>query len=425
MIAVLDLVYALLAIGFLISCLWLLYNVPIAAVGVRQLRKNKQKSNGEKIGAEKLPVFSVVVPAKNEGKVIGRLLDALSRLNYPKDRVEVIVVEDGSTDNTVEICRRFANERLLNLRILQKACSDGKPSALNLAIKHATGDIVGFFDADSVPDRDVLLKAAEYFGDVQVAAVQGRTYSINSDENMLTKLLSHEETVWFEAYLRGRDVLRLFVHLKGSCQFVRREVLEELNGFDESALSEDMEISAKLVKSDHGIRYGPDVVSWEECPSSWRQLFKQRIRWFRGCIEVGFKYGSLIRKPGRRTLDAETTFFGPLTLIVSLATYLAAFGAVFVPFSLSPLVQCVMNLAALAFTGTLILCGLALIYASKPRKMRNLLWVPFLYVYWNVQAFIAVYAILCIVLRRRRLWTKTEKSGVIATGKQDVLNILG
>jgi hypothetical protein len=112
-------------------------------------------------------------------------------------------------------------------------------------------------------------------------------------------------------------------------------------------------------------------------------------------------------------------------MIVSLASYVAAVGAIFVPLSLSPALQCVMNLAALAFTGTLILAGLALIYASKPWKLSNLLWVPFLYAYWNVQAFIAVYAMLCIVFRRRRLWTKTEKSGVIATGKQDVLKILG
>jgi cellulose synthase/poly-beta-1,6-N-acetylglucosamine synthase-like glycosyltransferase len=419
--AVFDLVYALLAAGFLISCLWLLYNVPIAAVGVRQLRKSRRKSAEEKMAPDRLPVFSVVIPAKNEEKVIGRLLDALSRLNYPRDKVEVIVVEDGSTDGTVGICRGFA-DRLLNFKILQKTVSDGKPSALNLGIEHATGEIVGFFDADSVPDKDVLLRAASYFQSADVVAVQGRTHSINSDENMLTRMLSHEETVWFEAYLRGRDVLKLFVHLKGSCQFVRRQVLEELNGFDESVLSEDMEISAKLAENGYGIRYAPDVVSWQESPASWKQLFKQRVRWFRGCVEVGLKYGSLMRKPGRRTLDAETTFFGPLTLILSLASYLAAFGAVLVPFSLSPVVQFVMNLAALAFTGTLILCGLALIYASRPRRLRSLLWVPFLYVYWNVQAFMAVYAVFCIVFRRRRVWTKTEKSGVIATGKQDALN---
>jgi len=85
---VMDLLYALLAFGFVVSCLWLVYNVPIAAAGVRQLRKNRQKPSGGKIPEERLPTFSIVIPAKNEEKVIGRLLSALSTLNYPRDKVE-------------------------------------------------------------------------------------------------------------------------------------------------------------------------------------------------------------------------------------------------------------------------------------------------------------------------------------------------
>ena len=409
----LDLLYVLSAFGFIFSCLWLSYNVPIGFAGVRHLRKSKEKVEDTLVGD--LPAFSIVVPVKNEEKVIGRLLGALSRLNYPRDKVEVVVVEDGSTDSTVEVCRRFADEKLLNLRILRKAHSDGKPSALNLAIRHATGVIVGFFDADSVPDTNVLLKAAGYFHSSEVVAVQGRTHSINSDENMLTKLLSHEETILFEAYLRGRDVLKLFVHLKGSCQFLRRSVLEELKGFDESALSEDMEFSAKLAEKNYGVKYAPDVVSWEESPASWKQLFGQRTRWFRGCVEVGFRYGSLMRKPGRRAFDAETTFFGPLILVVSLAAYLAALSAVLVPFTLAFGLQFIMDLAALAFTGSLVLGGLALVYASKPRRLIDALWIPFLYLYWNVLAFVALYAMACILFRRSRVWTKSEKTGVIAS----------
>ncbi len=411
-----DLLYAFLAVGFVVSCLWLVYNVPIAAAGVRQLRKKKQEAHVEKSPVERLPVFSIVIPAKNEEKVVGRLLNALLRLDYPKDKVEVIVVEDGSTDETVDICERFAVGNL-NLKILRKSCSNGKPSALNLAIKNATGDIIGFFDADNVPDRDVLRKAAEYFSSPQVVAIQGRTHSINSDENMLTKLLSHEEMIWFEAYLRGRDVLKLFVHLKGSCQFLRRQVLEELNGFDERVLSEDMEISARLAKKGYGINYAPDVVSWQESPACWKQLFTQRIRWFRGCIELGFKYGSLMRKPSRRSFDAETTFFAPLILIASLVTYLASFNVLFPVFHVSPALQLTMTAAALAFTGTLILCGMALIYASRPRKLRSLLWIPFLYIYWSLQAIIALYAMLLILFRVRRKWSKTEKRGVVASSR--------
>ena len=144
---------------------------------------------------------------------------------------------------------------------------------------------------------------------------------------MLTQFISYEEAVWCEAYLRGKDKLNLFVHLKGSCQFIRRDVLEKLEGFDEAVLSEDMEISARLVENDYKIRYASDVVAWQESPSNLKTLFKQRTRWFRGTMEVAFKYGRLMTKLNRINFDAETTLFGPFILIASLAPYLAAFWA--------------------------------------------------------------------------------------------------
>ena len=120
--------------------------------------------------------------------------------------------------------------------------------------------------------------------------------TINADENMLTKFISYEEAVWCEAYLRGKDVLDLFVHLRGSCQFIRRNVLEKLGGFSEDALSEDMELSVRLTKENYRIKYAPDVYAWQESPSSLKQLFRQRVRWFRGTIEVALKYGKLATK---------------------------------------------------------------------------------------------------------------------------------
>jgi hypothetical protein len=127
-----------------------------------------------------------------------------------------------------------------------------------------------------------------------------------------------------------------------------------------------------------------------------------------------------MRKPGRRAFDAETTFFGPLILVVSLAAYLAALSAVLVPFTLGSGLQFIMDLAALAFTGSLVLGGLALVYASKPRRLIDALWIPFLYLYWNVLAFVALYAMACILFRRSRVWTKSEKTGVIASDRWNV-----
>ena len=398
---------------FFFVCAWSLYNLPILAAGVRHMRRSKKLKKMQS-RRKILPTFSIVVPVKNEGKVVGRLLDALSNLDYPADKKEIVIVEDGSTDESLSVCRKYAEDSGLNIKILHKPSSDGKPSALNYGIAHASGEIVGIFDADNVPARDALLNVCGFLADPAVAAVQGRTSSINAEENMLTKFLSHEETVWCEVYLRGKDVLSLFVHLKGSCQFIRRDVLERLKGFDENVLSEDMELSARLAESGYTIRYASDVQSWQESPSSVQSLFRQRTRWFRGTMEVAFKYGRLMSKPSRRNLDAEVTLLGPFILIAALVTYLATFYTFFEPLPFSFLLQLVMQASALVATLTILLCGLALIYSSKPRKAKSLLWLPFIYFYWSLQAAISFYAVLLILFRKQRKWVKTEKCGVVS-----------
>jgi cellulose synthase/poly-beta-1,6-N-acetylglucosamine synthase-like glycosyltransferase len=335
-------------------------------------------------------------------------------LSYPSDKKEIIIVEDGSTDRSVDVCEAFAREHSLNMRIVQRQFSDGKPSALNAGITCAKGEIVGVFDADNVPASDALLNVCKYFEDPQVAAVQGRTLSINSEENMLTRIISREEDVWCEAYLRGKDVLNLFVHLKGSCQFIRRDVLEQVKGFDENALSEDMELSAKTTEKGYKIKYAPDVRSWQESPCDLKQLFRQRARWYRGTMEVAIKYGRLMAKPSRKSFDAELTLFGPFALMASLLAYMAASYVTFMPFPLGSLLHLITQLTAILTTATMFACGLALLYTSKPRRASDLLWVPFIYAYWSVQAFIAFYAMLLIMLRRPHRWLKTDKKGTIA-----------
>ncbi|MEM3874098.1 MAG: glycosyltransferase family 2 protein [Candidatus Bathyarchaeia archaeon] len=416
-----NLFYVLVAFVILAVYAWTFYQIPVLAVGVRHLRgPRRKKKEVVLVDDEGLPRMSIIVPVKNEEKVVGRLLEALLKLDYPTDKVEILVVEDGSTDKTVEICEEYARRYPERVKLLHKSVSNGKPSALNFAFKYAKGEIVAVFDADNVPERDVLKKAVAYFNDPSVAAVQGRLCSINADENILTKLVSYEETAWCEAYLRGKDILGLFVHLKGTCQFIRREVLAKLGGFDEETLSEDMELSARLVENSYRIRYASDVRSWQETPSKVGQIFKQRTRWFRGTMQVAFKYGKLIAKPTKKSLDAELTLLGPFVLIASLICYLLAFYTSFAAFNLDVLLQLLMYISAVGTSLTLMICGLALAYISKPRKLTNLLWLPFIYFYWSMQAFIALYAALLILLRRPHKWVKTEKTGVV---KAQVLDL--
>ncbi|MGC9346151.1 MAG: glycosyltransferase, partial [Candidatus Bathyarchaeales archaeon] len=135
--------------------------MPILTAGVKYWRRSGRKSERKRLRKRNLPTFSIVVPVKNEEKVIGRLLDALLKVSYPADKKEVIVVEDGSTDGTLDICMEYAEEYPLNVKVLHRPFSNGKPSALNYGIKYAKGEIVGIFDADSVLAPDVLLNVCK------------------------------------------------------------------------------------------------------------------------------------------------------------------------------------------------------------------------------------------------------------------------
>jgi cellulose synthase/poly-beta-1,6-N-acetylglucosamine synthase-like glycosyltransferase len=302
---------------------WVIYHIIILVAGVWHLRRLRERSkNTLSFSVGELPTISIIIPAKNEEKVIGRCLDAFLKLDYPKEKIEIIIVEDGSRDKTAQICREYARRYSGLIKFLHKPTSDGKPSALNFGLKHAKGEIIGVFDADSVPAPDILKKVALYFNNSRVIALQGRNLSINADENMLTKLISYEDVVRYEAYIRGKEALGLFVPLTGSCYFIRRNVLLDVGGWDDNCLSEDAELAAKLLEKGIKIKYAPDVKCWQENPSNLRNMYKQRKRWFRGTMEVALKYGRLLRRPKKMNIDAELTLAGPFMFIPCFLGYL-------------------------------------------------------------------------------------------------------
>lgn len=251
------------------------YNLPPLLVGIRQIRKRKNTSgeSNEKVKLDSLPFFSLIVPMKDEAKVARRILDALMKINYPFERYEIIVVDDSSTDDTSKICKQFESAYPSRMRYFRRNVSCGKPSVLNYGLKFAKREIIGVFDADNVPEPDVLIKTVKYFKTRDVVAVQGLLSSINAEENMLTKIIHYEGLIQHYALLSGKDELGLFVPLEGTCQFVRREALEEVGGWLDGALSEDMELSARLTEKGYSIKFASDVRSWQENPTSFGQLF--------------------------------------------------------------------------------------------------------------------------------------------------------
>jgi cellulose synthase/poly-beta-1,6-N-acetylglucosamine synthase-like glycosyltransferase len=390
----------------LILLFWTVYNGSIIFVGARS--KRKLTALTENLSNQ--PKFSIIVPTKNEENVIARCLDGVMNIDYPKEKIEIIVVDGKSADNTLAICSKYHQKYPLNIKVISEKTVKGKPAALNLALPFITGDIVGVFDADSLPEKDVLSKVVSYFNDEKVMAIQGRTTSINEKTNALTRVISIEEKAWFQALLSGREKMALFVPLTGSCQFIRRSVVEELGGWDENSLTEDVEFALRLVEKKHIIKYAPDVCSGQETPSTIGPLFKQRVRWYRGYMETAIKYGRLLDNLNKRTIDAEISMAGPFMMVVSLLSYINWFFVALFLSQSNPIIDFTGLVIALTAV-SLVSIGIALAASEKPIKPQNILWVPFIYVYWLMQMFIAGWAFLKLVFRRKRDWTKTAKKG--------------
>ena len=388
---------------------WTVYNGSIIYVGVRSRRKRPQNNY-----ADEEPKFSIIVPTKDEETVIGRCLNGLLDLDYPKDKLEIIVVDGNSADATCKVCSDFSAKYPGSFKIVNEKESKGKPTALNLALPYATGQIVGVFDADSVPEKEVLRKVASYLNDKQLMAVQGRTTSLNEKTNVLTRVIAQEEKAWYQALLVGREKLQLFVPLNGTCQFIRRDVLEELGGWDETSLTEDVELALRLVEKNHLIKYAPDVCSGQETPNGLGDLVKQRVRWYRGYMETALKYGRLLDSLNRKTVDAEISLVGPFMMVVSLLSYLNWFFVALFLSQSNPILDFTGLVIALTAV-SLVSIGIALTASEKPIKLRNLLWVPSIYVYWLIQMCIASWAFLKLMFRRKRVWSKTVKKGFITS----------
>ncbi len=385
---------------------WVFYNVIVMI-----------KSRGKRIPSGRDPppedhFISLIIPMKDEESVAERVLQTLINLDY--DRYEIVVVEDGSTDRTPEICERFARRYPGLVRYVKGNKSMGKPAALNLAMKQARGDIIGILDADSVPPKDLLRRVVEALVP-GVDAVQGWTHVLNEDENLLTKLQSYEEEARFRSY-QSRRKLGLFTPLTGSCQFIRRGVIESLGGWDENALAEDAEISLRLLDINARVEHSPFVETWEEVPSSIRKLFKQRVRWFRGWVElVPQALKRLLSRRDLISLDALMVLSTPAEL--AYLFLVVVLGAIFfiipMPF-ISEAVRLAYKATSLIFLALMTLLGTLLTVLIRiPGKI---LWIPAIYLYWGVQSTAALLAVLQSVFRWPKKWEKTPKTGRTTLG---------
>ncbi len=224
--------------------------------------------------------------------MIREILQRTTELTYPEDKLEIIVIDDGSTDRTGEIAEEFAGkyEYIKVCHRDVKTGGDGKPAALNEGLKHATGEIVFCFDADYYPQRDILEKMAAFFIDPEIGGVQGRVTVSNEPETLVTRLVALERIGGYRVDQLARDDLRLVPQLGGTVLGVRRSLLEFLGGWDPSVLAEDTDLTFRIYLAGFKIRYVNEAECYEEAVKDLGSYWCQRSRWTKGHMQCAFKH---------------------------------------------------------------------------------------------------------------------------------------
>ncbi len=238
------------------------------------------------------PSVSILIPAHNEDKVIGRLLQKMTELSYPKDKLEIILIDDASTDSTGQIAEDYSNQHNF-IKVLHRdkqTGGKGKASALNAALKQATGEIVLCFDADYLPHSDIVVKIVEKFADPKVGAVQGRPVVLNEPRNIVTRLITLERIGGYRVDQEARDILGLVPQFGGTVGGFRRSIVSGFGGFDESMLTEDTDLTFQIYLAGYKIRYAGDAECYEEAVDTWKAYWRQRHRWAKGHMQVCFKH---------------------------------------------------------------------------------------------------------------------------------------
>lgn len=242
---------------------------------------------------EELPTVSIFIPAHNEELVIEQTLRAMSRLYYPKDKLEVIVINDNSSDDTGLIASRFA-EKYPFIRVLETVEPNkgkGKSSALNSALADSSSEIVTVYDADNTPERmAVWYLVMGLQNDPKAAATVGKFRVINAEETWLTRFINIE-TICFQWMAQGgRWKWFRVATIPGTNFAIRRSILERLGGWDVKALAEDTELTIRVYNLGYHIHFFPKAITWEQEPETLSVWWKQRTRWARGNQYVVLKF---------------------------------------------------------------------------------------------------------------------------------------
>ncbi|ODU05133.1 MAG: hypothetical protein ABS81_08425 [Pseudonocardia sp. SCN 72-86] len=366
-------------------------------------------------GDDYTPPVSVLVACHNEERVLDRLLGALDALEYPDGRLQLILVNDNSSDRTGEVLEAWA-ARQSRARILHRPAGStgGKSGALNAALAHVTGEVVVVFDADHRPRPDVVLRLARHFADPGVGAVQGRCRILNGGETLVSELVEIDYLGGYLVNEYGRQAVFRLPAYGGACCAVRTASLHAAGGWNENTVTEDTDLTLRLLLSGRRVCYDVTAVDEEEAVRTLRRYWTQRYRWARGHQQVWRDFRRAVWQSTRlsplekvETLMFLLVFHLPVLAVVGIGLLVA--GLAGLGSMSTPVDQATSVLWTLLLLGPMLELSTGLLLARSPRRKARVLlfFLPLFF----VSMALCTKAWFDGILGRPYTWAKTKRSG--------------
>ena len=351
------------------------------------------------------PSVSIIVPAHNEEKVIERCIESLLEVDYPKK--EIIVVDDSSSDKTYWLAKKYAGK---GVKVIRRRRAGGKPVALNTGMLLAKGEIIVTCDADSVISRTALRAIVKRFRDPTVTAVAGNVKVLNRT-NLVTKCQALEYIVNENIYRRVFDIFGVVPVVPGPLAAFRKKALREIGFYDKDTLTEDFDITVKILKAGKVVQALSNAVVYTEAPATWRDFYRQRLRWNRGTFQTLRKHWNVLRH-SRFGFVHTLTF--PYVLISML---FIPFASIFTIISLAYAV-----LSGYGFQVLYVMAGFMLLQATYSllalqmdnEDLKLIIFSPlFVIGYKELRNFIKIKSFLDVFIFRKEMkWGRITRAGL-------------
>jgi len=273
----------------LILCVYGAHRIYHAMTSRRLIKTVMEAGEKTKNSRDYAPKVTVQIPLYNEKFVVERIIDRICQLDYPKEKLQIQVIDD-STDESIDIVAKrvaYHKGRGVDIDHVRRSNRIGyKAGALAAAMDQVTGEFIAIFDADFLPDPDFLIKTVPAFQDSNVGLVQARWGYLNGEKNALTKL----QTIMLDAHFGIEQVTRhgkgVYFNFNGTAGIWRKATIQDAGGWNADTLTEDTDLSYRAQMKGWKFIYRPDIVCRSEIPENMQAFKAQQHRWAKGTIEV-------------------------------------------------------------------------------------------------------------------------------------------